>query len=97
VVIIGKVLKRLIELKEEEIRCLQDSGSAVHERFLDKKWLTFLSHLSYVSDKLNETNCSLQCANAIVFVFFDKISAFIKIRYYEKPFVKLRSLKCLST
>jgi hypothetical protein len=35
----GKVLKRLVELKEEVRRFLQDSGSPLHQQFLDKKWL----------------------------------------------------------
>jgi hypothetical protein len=44
----GKVLKRLVELKEEVRRFLQDSGSPLHQHFLDKKWLALLSYVRYI-------------------------------------------------
>jgi hypothetical protein len=74
----GKVLKRLVELKEEVRRFLQDLGSPLYQHFLDKKWLAVLSYLSDIFDKLNRQNSSLQGPNATVFQLFDKISAFMR-------------------
>jgi hypothetical protein len=73
-----KVLKRLVELKEKVHRFLQDSGSPLYQHFLDKKWLSLLSYLSAIFDKLSGLNSSLQGPNATVFHIFDKVSAFMK-------------------
>jgi hypothetical protein len=73
----GKVLKRLVELKELR-RTLQDSGSPLYQHFLDKKWLALLSYLSDIFDKINGLNSSLQDPNASVFHLFDKVSVFMK-------------------
>jgi hypothetical protein len=54
----GKVLKRLVELKEVR-RFLQDSGSPLYQHFLDGKWLALLSYLSDIFDKLNGLNSPL--------------------------------------
>jgi hypothetical protein len=40
-----KVLKRLVKLKEEVHRCLQDSDFSLYQHFLDKKWLDLLSYI----------------------------------------------------
>jgi hypothetical protein len=74
----GKVLKRLVELKQEVHRFLQDSGSPLHQHFVDKKWLALLSYLSDISDKLSGLNNSLQGPYATVFQLFDEVSAFMK-------------------
>jgi hypothetical protein len=74
----GKVLKRLVELKEEVCRFLQDSGSSLYRQFLDKKWLALLSYLSDTFDKLNGLTSSFQGPNATLFQLFDKVSAFMK-------------------
>jgi hypothetical protein len=68
----GKFLKRLVELKEEVRRFLQDSGSPLYQHFLDKKCL------ADIFDKLNGLNSSLQGPNATFFQLFDKVSAFMK-------------------
>jgi hypothetical protein len=59
-----KVLKRLVELKEEVCRFLQDSGSPLYQQFVDKKWLADIFH------KHNGLNSSLQGPNSTVFSFF---------------------------
>jgi hypothetical protein len=74
----GKVLKQLVEPKEEARRFLQDSGSPLYQHFLDGKWLAFLLYLSDIFDKLNGLNSSLQGPNATVFQLFEKVSAFMK-------------------
>jgi hypothetical protein len=74
----GKVLERLVELKEEERKFLQDSGSPLHQHFLDKKWLALPSYLSDIFDKLNGLNSYLQGPNATFFQLFDMVSAFLK-------------------
>jgi hypothetical protein len=66
----GKVLKRLVEVKEEVRRFLQDSGSPLHQLFLDNKWLALLSYASDTFDKLNGFNSSLQGPNETVFQVF---------------------------
>jgi hypothetical protein len=68
----GKVLKRLVELKEEVRIFLQDSGSPLYQHFLDKKWL------ADIFDKLNRLNSSLRGPTTTVFQIFDKVSAFTK-------------------
>jgi hypothetical protein len=47
----GKVLKRLVELKEEERRFLQGSSSPLYQHFLDKKWLALLSAMAEIQSK----------------------------------------------
>jgi hypothetical protein len=65
----GKVLRRLVELKEEVRRFLQESGSPLYQHFLGKKWLALLSYPSDIFDKLNGLNSSLQGLNATFFSF----------------------------
>jgi hypothetical protein len=91
----GKVLKRLVELKEEVRRFLQDSGSPLYQYFLDKKWFVLLSYLSDIFDKLNGLNSSLQGPNARVFQLFDKVSAFLKKTMLWKNLC-VTPQKCLS-
>jgi hypothetical protein len=74
----GKVLKRLVEQKEEVRRFLQDSGSPLYQHFLGKKWLALVPYLSDIFDKLNRLNSSLQVPNATVFQLFDRVLAFMK-------------------
>jgi hypothetical protein len=64
----GKVLKRLVELKDVR-KFLQDSGSPLYQHFLDKKRLALLSYLSDIFDKLNGLKSSLQGPNANIFSF----------------------------
>jgi hypothetical protein len=66
----GKVLKRLVEVKEEVRRFLQDSGSLLYQKFFDKKRLALLPYVSDIFDKLNGINSSLQGPNATVFQDF---------------------------
>jgi hypothetical protein len=66
----GKVLKRLVELKEEVRRFLQDSVSPLRQHFLDNMWLALLSYLSDIFDKLNGLNSSFQGPNALFFSVF---------------------------
>jgi hypothetical protein len=40
----GKVLKRLVELKEVR-RLLNDSDSPLYQHFLNRKWLALLSYV----------------------------------------------------
>jgi hypothetical protein len=68
----GKVLKRLVELKEDVRRVLQDSGSPLHQHFLDKKRLALLSYLSDIFDNLNGLKSSLQGPNANIFSFLTR-------------------------
>jgi hypothetical protein len=68
----GKVLKRLVEQKDEVRRFLQDSGSPLSQHFLDGKWLALLSQLSDILDKLNGLNSSLQGPNVTVFSFLTR-------------------------
>jgi hypothetical protein len=64
----GKVLKRLVELKEVH-RFLQDSGSPLYQHL---KWLALLSYLSDILDKLNGLNSSLQGPNVTFFSFLTR-------------------------
>jgi hypothetical protein len=63
----GKVLKRLVKLKEEVRKFLQDSGSPLYQHFLDGKCFALLSYLSDIFDKLKGLNSCLQGAIATVF------------------------------
>jgi hypothetical protein len=68
----GKVLKRLVELKEKVRKFLQDSGSQIYQQFLDKKWLALLSYLSDTFVKFNRRKDSLQSSIAATFQLSDK-------------------------
>jgi hypothetical protein len=63
----GKVLKLLVELKEEVRRFLNDSGSPPYQHFFDKKWL------ADIFDKLNGLNSSLRGPTATVFQLLNKV------------------------
>jgi hypothetical protein len=85
----GTVLKRLVELKEDVRRFLQDSGSPIYQHFLDKKWLALLSYLSDIFEKLNGLKSSLQGPNATIFSFLTRFRHSRKRRCYGKAFVKM--------
>jgi hypothetical protein len=93
----GKVLKRLVELKEGVHRFLQDSSSPLYQHFLEGKWLALLSYASDIFDKLNGLKSSPQGPNATVFQLFDKVSAFMKKMMLWKSLCKSDTLEMFDT
>jgi hypothetical protein len=81
------VIKGSVDLKGVRT-FLQDSGSPIYQRFLDKKWLALLSYLPDIFDKHNGLN-SLQDPNTTVlffFRFFYKVLALTKKTMLSKRF-----------
>lgn len=72
----GRVLRRVVELKNELRIFLLDSSPTLATLFLDEKWLLILCYLADVFEKLNELNVSLQGRNSNIFILSDKVLAF---------------------
>ena len=74
----GKVLSRLFELRSEVQIFLTNSKFELAYCFLDDLWLSKLSYLADIFDRLNSLNASLQGSNISPFTVKDKINATIK-------------------
>ena len=74
----GKVLSRLFELRSEVQIFLTNSKFELAYCFLDELWLSRLSYLADIFDRLNSLNASLQGSNISPFTVKDKINATIK-------------------
>jgi hypothetical protein len=73
----GRVLQRLVELKEVVTLFLTEENPTLADLFHYKNWLCNLSYLTNIFEELNELNTSLQGENANILLFHDKISIYI--------------------
>jgi hypothetical protein len=74
----GRVLRRLVELKEEVELFLTDKNPTLAGLYHNKNWLCKLSYLTDIFEKLNELNTSLQGETANILLLHNKITAFVK-------------------
>ncbi|KAI5152134.1 zinc finger BED domain-containing protein 5/7/8/9 [Enteropsectra breve] len=75
----GKVLNRILELKEELIVFFQNEENNVFSDLLtNKSWCTKLSYLNEIFEKLNNLNSSMQGRNENILSSTDKLLAFKK-------------------
>ena len=74
----GKVLQRLLELREEVNTFLISKNSALAEKFDDPHWVAKLSYLVDMFGFLNDLNLGLQGKDNDLFRHMHKMSAFVK-------------------
>ncbi|GBP79554.1 Zinc finger BED domain-containing protein 5 [Eumeta japonica] len=73
----GKTLTRLFELRAElQMFLSADTSFNLKDRLYDRTWLSRLSFMAYIFQKLNALNLSLQGKQTIVFQAYNKITAF---------------------
>jgi hypothetical protein len=65
----GRVLRRLVKLKEEVKLCLTVENPTLADLFHNENWPCNLSYVSDIIEKLNESN---------TFLLHDRITAFVK-------------------
>jgi len=56
----GKILLRIVELKDEIRIFLVDHKNTLAEHFLNEEWLAILSYIADIFDKLNSLNINIQ-------------------------------------
>ena len=74
----GKVLQRLLELREEVHTFLNSKNSSLAEKLDDQHWVAKLSYLVDIFGFLNDLNLGLQGRDSDLFRHMDMINAFVK-------------------
>jgi hypothetical protein len=74
----GRVLRRLVKLKEEVKLFLTEENPTLAGLFHSENWLCNLSYLTDIFKKLNELNTSIQVETANILHLHNKITAFVK-------------------
>lgn len=93
----GKVLKRLVELRNEVIIYLEGKSEYI-KHLLDEVFIHRLTYLMDIFSKLNELNLYLQGSNGSdIFAVHDKIRAFIKKLTLWKSCIVNDNYDCFET
>lgn len=83
----GKVLNRIIELKDELRLFLLDKNPDLASLFNNQKWMCLLFYLADFFDKVNQLNLSLQGKYTNIIVLNTKLVAFQqKLSYWSNEF-----------
>ena len=95
----GKILRRVVELKDELHLFLSEHNPTLAENFCNDRWLLILCYLVDIFEKLNDLNLSLQGRNSTILMLSDKIFAFMRKltlwkRKYEEGSTEM--FQCLS-
>lgn len=72
----GKVLTRVMELRDEVKLFLEGKKSELADRFVEEKWLCLAYFLADIFGRLNELNMSMQGKNTNMIMLSKKIKAF---------------------
>ena len=72
----GKVIRRVLILREELRTFLYERSNSYAEYWQDKEWVIKVAYLGDIIEKLNELNLSLQGRNTFLLTLSDKITGF---------------------
>lgn len=72
----GKVLNRLLELREEVCRFLSEANSPLAAHLSDRAWCAKLAYLSDIFTHLNVLNEGMQGPSSSILTYADKVTAF---------------------
>jgi len=94
----GKVLTRLVELRDEILVFLHERNTAFVEWLCDENFVMRLTYLADIFGKLNDLNLSLQGAgNAHIFSVNDKIRSFRQKLQLWKQNIEAENFDCFET
>jgi len=89
----GKVLNRIVELKDELRLFLLDKRQDLASHLSDEKWVCLASYLADYFDKVNELNLSLQGKDTNILVLNAKIIGFQKKLLFWSNSIKVGNIE----